>query len=325
MSKPLQIRKRVLGRTGLTVTELGLGGYMFTGEFGVPQSEAHAILDLALESGINYIDTAAMYGFGEGEELVGRALARHPRWQVHVSTKVGWLDRTVVRNLGDKAYRDEAALRRAIEHSFWLLRRDYIDVFMIHEPNTEAWWGLDRQTGDAVVTRVLEDYKRQGRIGAIGLGGWDCDHMADMVATGRFDVALVAGGYTLVHQKVRERVIPAARKHNVGLVMGGTFLQGFLARPQRERLVQMQQTQKYEGWMNATLTRRVLAVYDLCETSGLSLPEMCLRYILRDPDIHTIIPGAQQVAHLRENLAAAAKGPLPDELAGRIDAINRLE
>ena len=167
---------------------------------------------------------------------MGRALLRHKRRKLHISTKTGWLDRTVVRNLGDEAYKNEEALRRTIEHSFWLLRRDYIDVFMIHEPNVENWWGLDRKTGDAVVTRVLEDYKRQGRIGAIGLGGWDCDHMADMIETGRFDVALCAGGCTLIRQPVRDRVLAAAKRHDVGLVMGGTFLQGLLAVPQRERM-----------------------------------------------------------------------------------------
>lgn len=319
------VRRRRLGRTNLQVTELGLGGYMFTGEFGVPQSEANAIIDLALDAGINYFDTAAMYGFGEGEELLARGLARHPRRKVIVSTKVGWLDRTVVRHLGEAAYRSEDALRRAIEHSFWLLRRDFIDIFMIHEPNTENWWGLDRRTGDAVITRVLEDYKKQGRIGAIGLGGWDCDHMADMIDTGRFDVVLVAGGWTLIHQRVRERVIPAARRHDVGLVMGGTLLQGFLAVQQRERMQQMLKEKRFDGWVRDEATiRRILAAYDLADETGIPLPELTIRHILSDTGIATQIPGAQKVEHLRANIAAAARGPLPSDLVARIDAIARL-
>ena len=112
---PLETRR--LGRTNLHVTALGLGCYQFTSEFNVPQRDAHAILDLACASGINLVDTAAMYGFGESEELVGRALQRHPHWRPHVSTKVGWLDRTVARAKGDDAYRDEDLLERAIRHS----------------------------------------------------------------------------------------------------------------------------------------------------------------------------------------------------------------
>jgi aryl-alcohol dehydrogenase-like predicted oxidoreductase len=68
------LRQRRLGRTNLMVSEIALGGYMFTGDFRVPRAEALAILDCAFRAGINYVDTAQMYGYGEGEELVGRAL-----------------------------------------------------------------------------------------------------------------------------------------------------------------------------------------------------------------------------------------------------------
>ena len=77
MTETILLQQRRLGRTNLMVTEIALGCYMFTGELGVPQNEANAILDIAFASGINYADTAAMYWFGESEELVGRALARH--------------------------------------------------------------------------------------------------------------------------------------------------------------------------------------------------------------------------------------------------------
>jgi len=207
---------RRLGRTGLEVTELGLGGYMLTGEFGVARSEAEGILDLAFASGINYADTAQMYGFGEGEELVARALQRQRDRTIYVSSKVGWLDRTVVRNLGDEAYRDEKALRRTVKHSLWLLRRDRIEIMMVHEPDWPRW-GLDPATGDAPIMNVLEALKREGVIGAIGMGGWNCANLASLIETGRFDCALVAGGYTLVEQPVRAAVIAAAQRHGVGL------------------------------------------------------------------------------------------------------------
>src|ERR1700753_3876878 len=128
------LETRRLGRTGLQVTALGLGCFQLTGEFQVPRSEAHAILDLACAAGINLVDTAPMYGFGESEELVGRALQRHTHWRPIVSSKIGWLDRTVVRNV-ETAYRDESCLRRAIEHSLWLLRLEHVPIFMIHEPD----------------------------------------------------------------------------------------------------------------------------------------------------------------------------------------------
>jgi len=303
------------------VTELALGCYMFTGEFGITQQDANAILDLAFDAGLNYADTAAMYGFGECEELLGRALARHPYTTMQLSTKVGWLDRTVVRNLGDAAYQNEDALLRAIKHSLWLLRRDRVEILMVHEPDWPQW-GFDPHTGDAPVLRVLEELKHQGVIGAIGLGGWNCDNIADLLETGRFDVALVAGGYTLIEQPIRTRVLPTARKHDVGIVAGGAFLQGLLATIQRERLSDIVQTGAYTGRLTAPNVRRLLAIYDLCAEAELSITELALRYILHDAAIHTVIAGAQQAGQLRENLHAVAKGPLDTEILARIAAIN---
>jgi|GEM_PF-226638 len=107
--------------------------------------------------------------------------------------------------------------------------------------------------------------------------------------------------------------------------MGGTFLQGLLAVQQRSRLEQIQRLGNYGGRLTPTLVKRLLAIYDLCDAAGLSLTEMALRFILGDKDIHTVIPGAQRVEHLRENLAAAVRGPLPADVAARIEAISRME
>ena len=314
--KPL--RQRRLGRTGWMVTELGLGCYQYTGEFGVAQAEAERILDLAFEAGINFFDTAAMYGCGESEELLARALQHRGRSGIYVSTKVGWLDRTVVRHLGNDAYRDEDALLRAIKHSLWLLRLDRVDMLMVHEPDWSQW-GFNLRTGDAPVTNVLERLKREGVIGAIGAGGWHCDVLADLIETGRFDVALVAGGATLLGQPIRARVLPAAARHDVGVVLGGAMGQGALVAKDRAAAEEMirnptQHDQPARG-------RKLLAVYDLADALGLELPALVIRYVLAMPEIHTHIAGARAAAHLQANLAAVAQGPLPADVVGQIDRI----
>ena len=316
-------KTRRLGRTALQVSELSLGTYMLTGDFAVPRDEADRIFDAAIDAGINYMDTAAMYGYGESEELVGRALARHPRRTLYVSTKVGVLDRTIVRHLGAAAYHDETALLRAIKHSLWLLRRDTVEVLMIHEPHM-AEWGFDYKTGEAPVMRVLETLKAQGVIGAIGVGIWLCDLVADLIETGRIDVALVAGGYTIVRQPVRDRVIPAAKRHDVGLVMGGTFLQGRLAENRRAHYQEVQRAANYNYFDDATAVTRYLAAYDLSDACGISLTDLAIRYILADPDVHTMVPGAQTAAQVEQNLRAAQAGPLPPDLTARIAEISRL-
>ncbi len=171
------LRMRQLGRTAISVSELGLGGYQFTGEFGVPRREAHAIIREALGSGANFIDTAPMYGAGESEELIGRALTGAGK-PVVVSGKVGYLDLTVSRYFGADGYRSEDALRRVAEHSLHLLRKPKFDVLFIHEPEWPEW-ALDPATGDSVVTAALERMRAEGLTDAIGVAGQDVDLLAD--------------------------------------------------------------------------------------------------------------------------------------------------
>jgi aryl-alcohol dehydrogenase-like predicted oxidoreductase len=314
------IPKRRLGRTGLSVTEMGLGTYQLTNQFGVPRAEARRNLDRAIAAGVNFIDTAPLYGAGESEELTGAALARTRR-RIHVSTKIGCLDTTIVRFGGDAAYRDESLLRRVVEHSLHLLRRERADLLMIHE---YFWpqWGMDRKTGDAPVMRLLESLKREGIIGAIGLGGKDLDFMADLIETGRFDVVLINKHYDLAVHDVRYRVLPAAKKHDVGVIIGGPFRQGVLAAKQRETIAEIRKTGQYRlGFENEDVVRRVEAIYDLSDETGIDLPEMAIRFLLADPQVGTVIPGPRAVKEFETNLLSAAKGPLPNEVHQRIEQI----
>jgi aryl-alcohol dehydrogenase-like predicted oxidoreductase len=311
----MSLPQRRLGRTNLTVSALGFGCFQYTGEFNVPQSEAARILDVAAAANIRLVDTAAMYGFGESEELLGRAMQRHPKWRPVVSTKVGWLDRTVVRKLGDAAYQNEDAILRAIMHSLWLLRRDSIEILMIHEPDWKQW-GLENPES-APVLRVLERLKREKIIGAIGVGGWKCNVIADLIETGRIDVALVAGGFSLASNDIYERVIPAAKKHETGIIAAASMVMGALSVKDRPRI-----EGKIAAGDRVTFHQRALRIYDLSDECGIDLPSMTVRYLLSFPDLHTHIPGAREAWHLENNLTAVKAGPLPPAILSAIEEIN---
>lgn len=314
-----ELKKRRLGRTGLMVTELGLGGFQFTGEFGVPRSTAMDIMDLAFSNGINFVDSAPMYGFGEGEELVGRGTER-AGGQIYVSSKVGWLDRTIVRSLGDEAYRDEASIRRVVEHSMRLLGRSYLDILMIHEPEWKQW-ELDPDTGNGVVLETLEKLKREGVIGAIGIGGGHLDVMTRLVETDRIDVLLTFMHYDLAVQDAKERLLPAAMKHSVGVILGGPFRQGALAVKQQERIAEMRRTGEYPWGFNDEVVRKIDQIYQLSDETEIPLAEMGIRFLLSDPQVSTVIPGPRKVEELKANLEAARKGPLPQEILDRIRSL----
>lgn len=313
----MELTRRRLGRTNLNITVLGLGTYQLTGEFGVQPEEADKILDCAIESGINFIDTAEMYGFGESEELVGRALARHPDSSIFISTKVGYIDRTVSRNKGNEGLRNPVELKRMIKHSMWLMQRDYLDILMVHEPDRAEWWGFDYDTGDAVIMDVLEDLKKEGVIGAIGLGGWLCDVNARLINTGRFDVVLQAGGMSLLSSPILDEVIPVAKKHDVGVIAGGVLGQG-----RRELIVidreKAEIMQKSEDEDERVYGIKLSKLYDIAEELDISMPELAIRFVLAFEDIHVNIPGARVAGHVKANLESVRKGPLPEKYVRRI-------
>ena len=311
---------RQLGATVIRVSELGLGGYQFTGEFGVPRQEAHAIIREALDSGANFIDTAPMYGAGESEELIGRALAGAGK-PVVVSGKLGYLDLTVARYFGADGYRSEDALRRVAEHSLHLLRKPKFDMLFIHEPEWPEW-ALDPGTGESAVTSALERMRAEGLTDAIGVAGQDVDLLAALIDTGRFDVVLSVMHYDLTTHRARDILFPAARRHGVGIILGTPLRQGLLARAHAEPISAMvadaERPRQEQAELAATLTR----VYQLAGDLGLPLPELALRYLLSDAQIAAVIPGARSVNDVRSNVRAALKGPLPADLVSEIEAMH---
>ncbi len=315
------MEKRRLGRTEYQVTSLGLGTYRLTIDFGIPQEQSLALLSRAVTLGINYMDTAPLYGSGESEELIGRTLKQHPDKSVFISSKVGHLDRTIVRSFGDDAYRNEDCIRRVVEHSLWLLQKDHLEMVFVHEPEMEIW-GWDPKTLDAPVLRVLEKLKNEKVIGAIGLGSNAVEFAGRLAETGRFDVVEIANGWTLLSHGIQERILPAAQKHDLGIVAGGPFRDGLLATKQYERIEELKKDSKQGQWFTEKTLYRLLGLYRLSDETGLPMHELSLRYILSNSAIHSVIPGAQNPAEVNANYQTALKGPLPSDI---LDAIRKIQ
>ena len=193
--------------------------------------------------GVNYMDTAQEYGDGESEELIGRILKQHPDEPVLISSKVGYLNRTIVRSFGDDAYRNEDCIRRVVEHSLWLLQKDHLEMVFVHEPEMPIWrW--DPKTLDAPVLRVLEKLKNETVIGAIGLGSNSVGFPGQLAKTRCFDVVEIASGWTLLSHGIQARILPVAQKHDLGIVAGGPFRDGLLATKQHEKIEALKKEKK---------------------------------------------------------------------------------
>ncbi|MBB13876.1 hypothetical protein CMK22_01330 [Candidatus Poribacteria bacterium] len=316
-----KLETRRLGRTEYQVTCLGLGAYRLTIDFGIPRTQSLALLQSAVTMGINYMDTAPQYGAGESEELIGRTLREHPNRKVHISSKVGHLDDTIVRSFGTGAYQNDDCIRRVIEHSRWLLQKDQLEMVFVHEPEMEIW-GWDKKTLDAPVLRTLEKLKNEGTIGAIGLGSNTVEFPSKLAETGRFDVIEIANGYTLLTHRLEEHILPTAQKHDLGIVAGGPFRDGLLATRQYKKIEALKKAPKQTGWTTEKALDRLYLLYQLSNETNLPMYELSLRYILSNSSIHSVIPGAQKPTEVEANYQAALKGPLPTDI---LEAIRKIQ
>ena len=298
------MKKRVLGRTGLEVSELALGG-LFVSSLGQKSFEgASRAVHRALELGVNYIDTAP--GYLDSEEVLGKALADVTAPYI-LSTKLGGRPDPF-------DPKDKDALRRSVDESLRLLGRDHIDILMIHEPERPGqydWWN-DWDSFVGPVTEVLADLKSEGIIKHTGLGGTTVYEMVRIIQTGQYDVVLTAFNYSLLWREAQRYVVPAAKKQNMGIVIGSPLQQGSLSR--RHDL-------DAAPWMSAPRREQYQALYAFLDEVDIPLPELGIRFVLSNPDIHTTLMGARSVEEVEQNAAAAEAGPLPDDIIARLDEI----
>lgn len=299
------MQQRMLGNTGLSVSLLSLGG-LFVSAAGGPFERARQAVHHALARGVNYIDTAPMYL--DSEEVLGRILAGTTA-PVILSTKLGARPQPF-------DPRDASALLASFETSCKLLGRDQIDILMIHEPDRPRqfdWWdAMDEARGP--VMEVIDRLKGEGRIRFAGLGGTTAYDMARLIRTGRFDVVLTAFNTSLLWREAWNEIIPAAAEHGVGIVAGSPLQQGALARVWREEV-------ETAPWLSKPRREQFRRLYALVDETGIPIAELCLRFLLSEPRIATILMGARSVDEVDANIDAIARGPLPADLLSRLDEI----
>src|SRR5436309_11471367 len=173
------MRYRTLGRTGLWVSELGLGG-LFMSRFGGDRAQSTAAVRRALDLGVNWVDTAP--GYADSEEVLGLALSGVTQ-PYSLSTKLGGRPQPF-------DPKDKAALRRSVEESLRLLKRDHIDLLMFHEPDRPGqydWWE-DWEPLRGPVLDVLNELRSEGVVSWIGLGGTTAYELPRIMRTGFFDI-----------------------------------------------------------------------------------------------------------------------------------------
>jgi aryl-alcohol dehydrogenase-like predicted oxidoreductase len=307
------VRTAELGRTGLEITRIGFGAWAIGGgdwEFGwgaQEDEESIAAIHRALELGVNWIDTAAAYGFGHSEEVVGRALeglAERP----YVFTKCSLLegpDRSVVHSL-----KRDSVMREA-EASLSRLRVDAIDLYQIHWPDPDE----DIEEGWA----ALAELKEQELVRHIGVSNFDVEQLRR--AQGIAPVETLQPPYSLVERDAEDDVLPFAAEEEIGVIvyspMGSGLLTGRMTRERVESMPDNDWRKSDPSFQEPELSRHLELVERLRAIGerhgGVSPGAVAVAWTLKNPAVDAAIVGFRRPDQV-DPILPGADLDFPDEL-----------
>jgi L-galactose dehydrogenase len=301
---------RILGRTGLKASVIGLGGGgpSRLGQRDNVNTEAESadILRRGFDAGINFIDTAEAYGT---EGIVGQALKGRDRTSIIISTK---------KSTGKNPISADD-LRHGLEQSLSRLGTDYIDIYHLHGVAPENYAHCRE-----VLVPVLLNLKQQGKIRFLGITEpWNSDvqhiMLQDALKDDVWDVMMV--GFNLLNQTARETVLQPAMKQNIGiLIMFAVRLA--LSKPDRlretlQQLIEQGQVDPADIDLDNPLA------FALGGAGGVDLPDLAYRFCNYEPGVHVTLSGTGNPAHLQANIDSFSRPPLPDAIVERLKHIFR--
>ena len=315
---------RQLGGTGLEVSRIGLGCGNFGGIGSAPElfgqgdneERAFALMDAAVEGGINFLDTAASYGGGRSESWMGRWLAERGR-PVLLSTKVYW---SVQGDPADRGLSSERIVRE-LDGSLSRLGVDRVDMYLTHEP--------DPNTPIEETLRTLDELRQSGKVGAIGASNLDGDQLEEALDTSsrcglaRFD--WVQNEYSLLRRGPERDVLPVCAREGLGFTpfgpLGGGWLTGKY-RPGEPYPAGSRMTQRPDPYADLVndQTFRALEQFQVAAAErGVEPAALAIAWVLSHPQVTAVVVGPRRPEQLGAALAALELRLSPherDELAG---------
>jgi aryl-alcohol dehydrogenase-like predicted oxidoreductase len=283
--------RRTLGRTGAEVTMLGYGAMELRGGGRGPnlsEEDAEELLNTVLDSGINFIDTSIDYG--RSEEQIGRFIS-HRRDEYFLASKCGCV---VGGQQGEHIHTAEN-IRNGVENSLRLLKTDHLDLVQFHRSLTQAEFEQDGALQEAM------KLKEEGKVRFLGVSGV-LPNLVEQIEMGVFDAFQIP--YSAL-QREHEDVISRAAKAGAGTIIRGGVARGAPSDWEKRAYYMISSETMKDRWEQANLD-------DLLD--GMTRVQFMLRFTLSHPDLHTTIVGTSNADHLRDNIATAMKGPLPDDV-----------
>jgi aryl-alcohol dehydrogenase-like predicted oxidoreductase len=314
------MKRRILGGTGMSVSEFALGAMMF-GAMGNPDHDESArMIHAALDAGINFVDTADVYSRGESEEIVAKALAGGRRDDVVLATKVHG-------DMGERPNQRGNSRRwivREVEDSLRRLGTDWIDLYQIHRP--------EEDTDIEDTLSALTDLVRAGKVRYIGSSTFPASQIVEAQWVSRERhlerFASEQPPYSMLARGVETDVLPTCLRHGIGVIpwspLAGGWLSGRYRKgaeaPASSRSGRLPQRFDLELAANQRKLEAADALATLADEAGISLIELAIAWVINHPAVTAAIIGPRTIEHLESQLLAA-ETTLDAALLDRIDEI----
>ena len=307
---------RQFGRTELSVSDIGFGCWQLGGGWGRQDDrEGIRALQVAFDKGVTFYDTAMAYGNGHSEQILGKVFKKG-RDKIKIASKISpeiniWpaLDTDPV----EKSFAAEWIVE-CTEKSLKRLNTDYIDIQQFH-----CWADPWLESGDWL--QAVEKLKKEGKIRYFGVStnDWDPYNTVSLIESDLIDSVQVI--YNLFDQRAAEKLLPAALKHQVGIIVRVPFEEGLLTGKFKPG-VQWEKGDWRANWMTderlKTATPRIEALQQESKEFGLDLPSLSLQFILAHPAVSVVIPGMRKVEHVKANTAVSDLAPLSQDVLDRL-------
>lgn len=299
-----------LGKSGLQVSAIGLGTWAIGGgPAWNGDMDTQVCIDTICEAykcGINLIDTAPGYNFGNSEVIVGQAMKELDRSKIVLETKCGIVwerkgslfnkvgDRQLYKNLSPESIREE------IEQSLARLQTDYIDIYMTHWQAVEPYF-----TPIAETMQVLNELKQEGKIKSIGAANVDINHVQEYLKHGELDI--VQAKYSILDRQIENDLLPLCQKHGIVLQVYSPLEQGLLTGTIARDYVPTG-ARANKKWFQKEHMGDVIDMLEqwqpLCEKYSCTVPTLALAWILAQSDYISILSGATSPDQVVENVKA---------------------
>ena len=316
---------------GLPLPPLGMGLAQLGNLYReTTDAEAVAAIDAAWEDGIRYFDTAPHYGLGLSERRAGAILARRPRDEFVVSTKVGRIlapspETAGESDLGDGGFAVPAdatrrwdfsrdGILRSVEDSLERTGLDRIDVLYLHDPDAAGGEHLERAFGEGV--GALIELRDEGVVRAIGAGMNDAAPLAELIRRADVDLVMCAGRWTLIDDGAAAELLPLADERGVGVVAAGVYNSGLLAS------AEVADDAPFDyALAPRELVARARRIAEVCRRHGVTLPEAAVAFPRRHPAVVSTVLGARTAAQAHAASARSA-ARIPEGLWEELDALH---